>query len=288
MEKPPEPSGSDRLILLIKSAYWIALLLIAAMAMSSYMLLQQMIADHRRDANVVQLIASQKALSQRVIFLATAASTSAPEERIALISALRISTHDFEAGYDRLVQFTLQRGSKRDDERQSIIDSIFYGPPHNLDYFSLGLLSNAKRLAAAYDTRGAEVDAPHYRGGMEKALIDDTLAKATLNGYTALSDAISSVNDEGLSRLLTVNRNLFFVTIGLLLLIGAFIFRPMAEMMRRKTHDLVEAHKSMTFIATHDNLTGLYNRTVLKDRIDPLLTAASQTRRLGSGPINSV
>ena len=79
--------------MLIKSAYWIALLLIAAMATGSYILLQQLIADHQRDENVVQLISSQKALSQRVIFLATATSLAQSDERAPLVTALRLATN---------------------------------------------------------------------------------------------------------------------------------------------------------------------------------------------------
>ena len=266
--------------MLIKSAYWIALLLIAAMATGSYILLQQLIADHQRDENVVQLISSQKALSQRVIFLATATSLAQSDERAPLVAALRLATHDFENGYDQLVRLSAEKSQLIDKETKAAIKPIFYSAPHYLDYFSLGLLSNAKRLTAAYETPRGTVTEPHYRAGMEKALMDDTIARAVLTGYDALSVEISRINSQVLDRLLAVNRNIFLVTIGLLVLIGAFIFRPMAEMMRRKTHDLVEARNSMAFIAAHDSLTGLHNRTVLRDQIDPLLQKASKAMRL--------
>lgn len=266
--------------MLIKSAYWIALLLIAAMATGSYILLQQLIADHQRDENVVQLISSQKALSQRVIFLATATSLAQSDERAPLVTALRLATNEFENGYDQLVQLSSENSQLIDKETKAAIEPIFYSAPHHLDYFSLGLLSNAKRLIAAYDTPNEMVTEPRYRAGMEKALMDDTIAHAVLTGYDALSFEISQINSLVLERLLAVNRNIFLVTIGLLVLIGAFIFRPMAEMMRRKTHDLVQARNSMAFIAAHDSLTGLHNRTVLRDQIDPLLLKASKAMRL--------
>ena len=49
MSQQTVPTGSGRLILLFKSAYWIALSIIAAMALASYLLLQQMMAAQQRD-----------------------------------------------------------------------------------------------------------------------------------------------------------------------------------------------------------------------------------------------
>ena len=48
MSQQPPIVGAERLIFLIKSAYWVALLIIAAMAMASYMLLQQMMGEQQQ------------------------------------------------------------------------------------------------------------------------------------------------------------------------------------------------------------------------------------------------
>ena len=53
-----------------------------------------------------------------------------------------------------------------------------------------------------------------------------------------------------------------------------FIFRPMADMILRRTHELVDARNSMAFIAVHDGLTGLHNRTFLTDHFDTLIKGA--------------
>ena len=50
-----------------------ALLIIAAMVMASYMLLQQMMAAQQHDRDAADIVSTQKALSQRVVFLASAA-----------------------------------------------------------------------------------------------------------------------------------------------------------------------------------------------------------------------
>ena len=85
-------SGTDKLILLIKSAYWVALMIIAAMAMASYMLLQQMMAAQQRDEELLSLISTQKALSQRVVFLANAADRANQLAKPELIEALKKAT----------------------------------------------------------------------------------------------------------------------------------------------------------------------------------------------------
>ena len=50
---------SSRLVLLIKCAYWVALLIIAAMALASFLLLQQMIAAQQRDDALLDLVSTQ-------------------------------------------------------------------------------------------------------------------------------------------------------------------------------------------------------------------------------------
>jgi diguanylate cyclase (GGDEF)-like protein len=74
--------------------------------------------------------------------------------------------------------------------------------------------------------------------------------------------------------MLRLHRTLFFLTIGVIVLVALFIFRPMSEMILRRTHELVDARNSMAFIAVHDGLTGLYNRTFLTDHFDTLIKGA--------------
>src|SRR5687767_3498088 len=78
-QQQPVNVSSRKLIVLIKSAYWIALLIIAAITMASFILLQQMMAAQQRDDALLTLASAQKALSQRVVFLA-GAITDAPRE----------------------------------------------------------------------------------------------------------------------------------------------------------------------------------------------------------------
>ena len=48
----------------------------------------------------------------------------------------------------------------------------------------------------------------------------------------------------------------------------------MSDVILRKTHELMDARNSMAFIAVHDGLTGLHNRTFLTDHFDTLIKGA--------------
>ena len=78
----------------------------------------------------------------------------------------------------------------------------------------------------------------------------------------------------GCDKMLNVHRTLFYATIGVIVLVALFIFRPMSEVILRRTHELVDARNSMAFIAVHDGLTGLHNRTFLTDHFDTLIKGA--------------
>ena len=50
-----------------------------------------------------------------------------------------------------------------------------------------------------------------------------------LSGYAALGQRISADADERSEKLLNLHRTLFYATIGVILLVALFIFRPMSE-----------------------------------------------------------
>src|SRR5690606_2704326 len=56
-------------------------------------------------------------------------------------------------------------------------------------------------------------------------------------------------------------------------MIALFIFSPMAELIRRRTTQLVEARNAMAYLAVHDGLTGLYNRSFMREKFTKLIDA---------------
>jgi len=275
MSQQPPIVGADRLIFIIKSAYWVALLIIAAMVMASYMLLQQMMGEQQQDQSLLSLVSTQKALSQRVVFLANAADDAKDSDRPQLIASLKKATAEFEANYDQLLDSTGADPASPLRTDTTSIENVLFAKPFHLDYFSTGLAANGWRFIAAVDTGlGAPKAGKGYLAGKERAQLDETVANATLAGYTELGQRMDAMARERLQRTLNVHQTLFFATIAIIILVALFIFRPMAGMIMRRTHDLVDARNSMAFIAVHDGLTGLHNRTFLTDHFDTLIKGA--------------
>ncbi len=99
MSQQKATTGSGRLIALFTAAYCVALLIVAAMALASYLLLQEMMAAQQSDERLLALINTQKALSQRVMFLAAAADTATAHEKPAL---LELAAHRHRRFRERL------------------------------------------------------------------------------------------------------------------------------------------------------------------------------------------
>jgi diguanylate cyclase (GGDEF)-like protein len=275
MSHQPINLGTTKLTLLIKSAYWVALLIIAAMAMASFVFLQQMLAAQQSDQSLLALTSTQKALSQRVVFLATAASSAEPKEQPDLIERLKAATGEFESNYDLLLDQIGADPMADDRADPGSINAVLFAKPHHLDYFSTTLAANGWRLIAALESKLGIGESPvGYLAGDERARLDEKVASATLGGYAALDDRIETAARLRLDSLLSLHRILFFATIAVIILVALFIFRPLSNVILRRTHELVDARNSMAFIAVHDGLTGLHNRTFLTNHFDELIKGA--------------
>ncbi|RWM06434.1 MAG: EAL domain-containing protein [Mesorhizobium sp.] len=277
MSQQPVQSVSRKLILLIKSGYWLALTIIAAMVMASFILLQQLMAQQQHNDALLDIVSTQKALSQRIVFLAGATGAASRDKQAALVTALKQATAEFETNYDLLLEETGADplSPARNDPKS--IEYVLFSKPFHLDYFSVGLIANGERLASSFQSQlGMQSDG--YKAGGERAGLDASVANATLSGYAALGQRISAFANERSGNMLELHRTLFFATIGVIVLVALFIFRPMSKAILRKTHELVDARNSMAFIAVHDGLTGLHNRTFLTDHFDTLIKGAHRRR----------
>ncbi|UDL91285.1 EAL domain-containing protein [Mesorhizobium sp. PAMC28654] len=263
--------------MLIKAGYWLALMIIAAMVMASFILLQQMMAAQQHDNTLLDIVGTQKALSQRIVFLASATGAASRDQQPALVAALKQATGEFETNYDLLLQRTAADPASPAKLDPKSIESVLFAKPFHLDYFSVGLIANGERLASAFESQLA-MPGGDYKGGGERVNLDASVANATLSGYAALGHRISAYALERSDRLLELHRTLFYATIGVIVLVALFIFRPMSNVILRKTHELVDARNSMAFIAVHDGLTGLHNRSFLTDHFDTLIKGAHRRR----------
>jgi diguanylate cyclase (GGDEF)-like protein len=269
--------GSGRLMLLIKSAYWVALSIIALMAMASYLFLQQMLAAHERDQDLLALTGDQKALSQRVVMLANAAEVADTVKKRILLDRLKSAVAEFEVTYDRLYTTMDPDPTAPDVGDPTSVNGILFGRPYHLDYFSTSLAANGRRLAAAMETQlQLDDDGVGYLAGSERATLDEVVATAALNGYAALGARIESTSSQRIDSLLRLHRNLFFSTIGVIALIALFIFRPMSNVILRRTRELIDARNAMAHQAVHDGLTGLHNRSFLTEQFEAILAGAAR------------
>lgn len=278
MSQQPAHAVSGRLILLIKSGYWLALLIIAAMVVASFILLQQVMATQRHNQALLDIVSTQKALSQRIVFLAGATGSAQRDQQRALVTALKQATVEFEKNYDLLLERTAADPASPARFDPKSIESVLFAKPFHLDYFSVGLIANGERLISSFESRLNMAGNGGYKGGEERVNLNASVANATLSGYAALGQRISAFADQRSETLLELNRTLFYSTIGVIVLVALFIFRPMSNAILRRTRELVDARNSMAFIAVHDGLTGLHNRTFLTEHFDTLINAAQRRR----------
>src|SRR4051794_16181260 len=84
MSQQPVHSISRGLLLVIRAGYWLALLIIALMVTASFVLLQQTMANQQHHHELLDIVGTQKALSQRIVFLASATGSASRENRSAM------------------------------------------------------------------------------------------------------------------------------------------------------------------------------------------------------------
>ncbi|PSJ58631.1 GGDEF-domain containing protein [Mesorhizobium soli] len=268
-------SGSDKLLLLIKSAYWAAFAIIVVMALSSFLLLQQINTAQQRDQNLLDVITKQKMLSQKLVSLARTVISVPRDQQPPLVAELRRVNTRFEHNYDELLKQVGNDSNLLQRFDPTTLENVLYGDPFHLDYFSTGLAAGGWRFIAAFESQLGIGNSIHgYKGGSDRIRIDESLANAALAGYSALGERLSAQANRRVTELLDRHRLLFYAIIGAVLLVALFIFRPMSKMILRRTHELVEARNSMAFIAAHDGLTGLHNRAFLMDHFESLIANA--------------
>ncbi|MGX8008003.1 putative bifunctional diguanylate cyclase/phosphodiesterase [Mesorhizobium sp. ORM8.1] len=277
MSQQPVHSVSRKLVLLIKSGYWLALTIIAAMVIASFVLLQQLMAQQQHNDLLLDIVSTQKALSQRIVFLASATGAATRDKQPALVTALKQATEEFETNYDRLLTETGADPQSPALNDPKSIEYVLFSKPFHLDYFSVGLVANGQRLASSFESQ-LGMQAQSYKGGVDRVGLDASVANATMSGYAALGQRISAFANEKASNILDLHRTLFFATLGVIVLVALFIFRPMSNAILRKTRELVDARNSMAFIAVHDGLTGLHNRTFLTEHFETLIKGAHRRR----------
>ena len=120
--------------------------------------------------------------------------TPGTSDRPQLIASLKKATAEFEANYDLLLDSTGADPASPARTDPTSIENVLFAKPFHLDYFSTGLAANGWRFIAAVETElGAGKAGTGYLAGKERAQLDETVANATLAGYTALGQRIDAM-----------------------------------------------------------------------------------------------
>lgn len=270
-QKSRDPAGSARLLVIIKSAYWVGLLIIAAIAMASFMLLRQMMAEQQADALAVQLAGEQMALSQHMFVLANEAEQAAADRGPGLLSQLRQTAGAFSRNRDLLLQALVRDSFFGLEDADRAVSEVLHDGSFRFDQIPDALISQVMRIASAQEI------APK-RGRQSVGGMDISAANAALGVYRELARRIEARSSQRLETTLSVQKTVYYGTIGGIVFVAFFIFRPMSNAVMRRTHELVDARNSMAFIANHDGLTGLYNRAFLSDHFTAVLKGAHRRR----------
>lgn len=247
--------ATHRMIGRIRVGYWAALLLVALMAMITFILVDSAISMQRTVNRLVHLAGEQQMLSQRIVLLTnTAAIENTRYRRASSLSHLRDAVGAFETNFAAL-QLKLER-----DKASDAVRAMMVKPPHDVTFFSRDLVTKAQAFLAEA--------AANPSGDLQP--LPQLSATAVLAGYAALAEQVDMEANGGIDQTLQLHRLVFMTMMLVLALEALLIFRPILRDVAHKTRDLIRTRNEMAFMARHDQLTGLLNRKSIEDHVHRL------------------
>ena len=237
-------------------SYVVGLLLVAGLTVGAFWLVRSTLTAQHADAAVVNVAGRQRMLSQRIAKAALALSVDAEAGplRPSFEEELRGALHAFRVGHEALREGDPALGvpPTRDPEAVGRLDAL--GPAYR------GLAAAAGALLGGGP---AEVHLPRLLAEQAEFL---PAQDALVHRYAELARG-------KVAALESQHAALLWLTLGLLVAEGLFVFRPAAAAMRRQLRCLEEAGEVMSHEARHDALTGLPNRNALLAHLHRLLGA---------------
>lgn len=249
-------SATDRLIGRMRFGYWTALLVIALMAMVTFVLVDSAISTQRSVSRLVHVAGEQQMLSQRIVLLTnTAKIESSRYRRASSLNHLRDALAAFEQNFAAL-ESKLAR-----DRASEAVRAIMTRAPHDVTFFTRDLITKAEAYLVA---AGAGPDAYVQP-------LPQLSATAALAGYAALGEQVAKEAEVGIANMLRLHRLVFMAMMIVLVLEALLIFRPILGDVSRKTRELTRARNEMAHMARHDQLTGLLNRRSIEAHVQALI-----------------
>lgn len=229
--------GSSKLLLRIKYAYWLALLIIAAMTTLSYASLSSMITNQRHVSETARMVTAQQTLIRNIGDLSNAPRID-DASQLARLNALIDRFENAQAAF--------------------------------LTQLAIAGVPSAGKLAEGLDKAGQG-----FMLGLRQGSGRRTDASARLEQvYQDLSERLVSLATKRADAIQTQHRNMFIASIAIIAVVITTIFRPLSSAISKNARDLLEARNSMAYVAAHDGLTGLHNRAFLLDHFQSMISGA--------------
>ena len=247
---------TDRMIRRMRFGYWSALLVIALMAMITFILVDKAVSTQHNVNDLVNLAGDQQMLSQRIVLLTNTANVeNGHYRRASSLHHLRDALAVFESNFAAL-KYKLDR-----DRASPQVRAMMTMPPHDIGFFTRDLIDKA---GAYLVEAGADPQ-------LDVQPLPQLSATAVLASYAALADQVAIEAHGGIANMLRLHRMVFMAMMIVLALAAMFIFRPMLRDVARKTDDLIRTRNEMAHIARHDQLTGLLKRQAIEDHVHAVM-----------------
>ena len=250
----PEMRDSDTSRPVLTMKYLSVLGVLAALAITAYLVLAYNIRLQSGDAADINISGSQRMLLQRTALLAERlVHTRDPRARADLRAELRSALRLMETSHLALLHGN--SSSKSSLRLPASVRAVYFGPPFFLDRGVREYLAQGRALASAPD-QALTGNNPHLRA-MEAA------ASGNLpSALNAVVDRYEKHSEADVAHVLRLEGEMLVVTLLALAVTGGFVFRPMAQQVRRQMRQLKEA--------------GEYNRIIVATAADGIVTIDEQ------------
>jgi len=237
----------------IRARYLLALLLVALLSLSAYVLLSRVIGAQADNAAIINVSGRQRMLSQRTsLFAQQLAVARSADERERISAELKNATDLMERSHFGLLEGDDALNLPGDPS--AAVSALYFAPPLELDAQVREHIARVHRLLALPD--GALTP--------QNPDLQRVLADAPNRLLESLNTAVGQYEleaNEQIAQLERLETGILSVTLLTLLLEAVFIFGPMEREMRRRSERLV-------YNALHDALTDLPNRALFTDRLE--------------------
>lgn len=234
----PKPQLMDKKNTLLSSLtfrYVLALGILAVLSLASYLILKENIKANEGSAAVINISGRQRMFSQRIAFLSLRlVAAQGSEEKEKIRKALVLVAGAMEKSHNSLIKGDFVLELRRMPSPQ--VQAMYFSPSLNLDVQVRRYLEKARGLLSFSDAE-IGLQNPNLQYIIEAAQGD------LLNSLDAVVKQYQLESEARIDRLKILQGWVVLSALGVLLITGVFLFRPMLKRIRQKT-DALERHEA--------------------------------------------